>query len=58
MKLLVLKFLIVHIRCYKGLIAYHKSNGIIARKKHVDTKHGALLKRYVEEICGKGKQLS
>jgi len=44
-----LEVLVVHIRC-KGLIAYHKSNGIIAMKKHVDIEHGALLKRYVEEV--------
>jgi len=40
--------LVVHIRCREGLIVYHKSNGIIGMKKHVDIEHGALLKRYVE----------
>jgi hypothetical protein len=45
-----LEVLVVHIRCCKGFIAYHKSNGIIAMKKHVDIEHGALLKRYVKKI--------
>ncbi len=44
------KIIALHIKCCKGLIAYHKSNGIIATKIHVDMEHGVLLKKYVEEV--------
>jgi len=33
------KILAMHIRCKKGLIAYHKSNDITTMKKHVDFDH-------------------
>ncbi len=38
------------IRCHKRFITSHKSNDIIVMKKHADTKHGALLKMYVEKL--------
>jgi hypothetical protein len=37
-------------RCKKGLIAYHKSNEIIAMKKHVEEDHFAFMKRLVEDF--------
>jgi hypothetical protein len=30
------KMLAMHTKCRKGLIAYHKSNGITLMKKHVE----------------------
>ncbi len=33
----------------KGLIAYHKSNGITVMKIHIEVEHNNLLKRHVEE---------
>ncbi len=42
------EFLAMHTRCRKGLIAYHKSNGIIAMKKHVKFDHSTLLQKLLE----------
>lgn len=36
-------------KCRKGLIAYHKSNGITSMKKHVEGDHYAFMKRLVED---------
>jgi hypothetical protein len=32
------------IKCRKGLLSYHKFNGIMAMKKHVEFDHASLLK--------------
>lgn len=49
-KIVVLEILALHTRCWKWLLAYVKSNGIIAMKKHVELEHNALFKRYVEKV--------
>jgi hypothetical protein len=36
------KILAMHTKCRKGFITYHKSNGIITMKKHVEFDHFAL----------------
>lgn len=33
-------------RWWKGLIIYHKSNGIMAMKKHIEVEHNTLLKKH------------
>ncbi len=38
------KILALHISTQKGLIAYHKSNGITTMKKHIEVEHNKLLK--------------
>jgi hypothetical protein len=40
-----LEILAMRIRCRKGLIAYHKFNGIITMKKHVEYDHSTLLQK-------------
>jgi hypothetical protein len=44
-----LEVLAMHTRCRKGLIAYHKFNGIMVIKKHVEYDHVALLKIFLED---------
>jgi hypothetical protein len=44
------KILAMHTRCKKGLIAYHKFNGITTMKKHVDFDHFILLKQFLEDV--------
>ncbi len=41
--------LAMHARCRKGLIAYHKSNGITSIVKHVEFDHFDLLKKLLED---------
>jgi hypothetical protein len=43
------KILAMCIRCMKNLIAYHKFNGIITMKKHVESHHFSLLKKLLED---------
>jgi len=43
------EFLAMHTRCMKGLIAYHKCNGIITMKKHVEFDHFTLLQKLLED---------
>jgi hypothetical protein len=43
------KILAICTRCKKGLIAYHKSNGIIAMKKHVESDQFTLLQKLLED---------
>jgi hypothetical protein len=38
----------MHTRCRKGLIAYHKSNGIAAIAKHDEFDHFALPRKLLE----------
>ncbi len=38
--------LAMHTKCRKGLIAYHKSNGITMMNKHFKYDHFALLKMF------------
>jgi hypothetical protein len=45
------KILAMRIRCRKGLIAYHKFNGITTTKKHVDFDHFILLKKLLEDVA-------
>jgi hypothetical protein len=45
-----LEILALCIRCCKGLIAYHKVNGIIAVKEHVEFLHKTLLTKYLEHV--------
>jgi hypothetical protein len=40
------KILALHSRLRKGLIAYHKSNGIKSMKKHVELEHITLIKKF------------
>jgi hypothetical protein len=40
----LLEVLAMRIKCRKGLISYHKFNGITAMKKHVELDHASLLK--------------
>ncbi len=35
--------------CHKTFIAYHKSNGIITKKKHIEANDKALYKKYAKE---------
>ncbi len=49
-KIVVLEILALHTRCWKGLLAYVESDGIIAMKKHVELEHNGLFKRYVEKV--------
>jgi hypothetical protein len=44
------KILAMCTKCRKGLIAYHKFNGITTMKKHVDFDHFILLKKLLEEV--------
>jgi hypothetical protein len=44
-----LEILAMHTICRKGLIAYHKFNGIITMKKHVNSNHFILLKKLLED---------
>jgi hypothetical protein len=39
----------MHTKCRKGLTTYHKSNGIIAMKKHVEGEHFTLVKRLAKD---------
>lgn len=41
---------------HKGLIEYHKTNGITSMKKHVEVEHKVLFNIYVECVhsCVKG----
>jgi hypothetical protein len=39
----------MHIICRKGLIAYHKFNGITTMKKHVNSSHFILLKHLLKD---------
>jgi hypothetical protein len=41
-----LEILAMHIKLWKGFIVYHKSNGIIAMKKHVELEHNILIKMF------------
>ncbi len=44
--------LTLHVQCsvlQKGLIAYHKSNGITTMKKHIKSNHFGLLKQFLEQ---------
>jgi hypothetical protein len=43
-----LEILDLHTRCHEGLFAYHKTNGIIAMKEHVDVEHKSLFAKYME----------
>jgi hypothetical protein len=43
-----LEILALHTRRHKGLFAYHKTNGIIAMKEHVDVEHKTLFAKYME----------
>ncbi len=43
------KVLAMRIRCRKGWIVYHKSNGIMAMKNHVESNHAALMKIFVKD---------
>jgi hypothetical protein len=36
---------------HKSFIVYHKVNGILTMKNHVEQNHVVLFKRYVKEIC-------
>ncbi len=45
------KILAMCTRCKKGLIAYHKSNGITTMKKDVDFDHFILLKNLLKDIA-------
>jgi hypothetical protein len=42
------KMLAMHTKCRKCLIVYHKFNGIMTMKKHVEYDHFALLKMFFE----------
>jgi hypothetical protein len=44
------EILALQIISQERFIAYHKSNVIIAMKKHIEMEHSNLLKRYVEKI--------
>ncbi len=44
------KTLAMHTKCRKRLIAYHKINGIITMKKHVDVDHFAFMRKLVEYL--------
>jgi hypothetical protein len=44
--IIALEILSIHIKCRKGLIAYHKSNGITTVQIHVEFDHFALLDFY------------
>jgi hypothetical protein len=41
-----LEILALHTRLQKGLIAYHKSNGITTMEKHVELEHNTLIKKF------------
>jgi hypothetical protein len=41
----LLEILAMHAKCRKGLITYHKFNGITTMKKHIEFDHFALLKK-------------
>jgi hypothetical protein len=41
--------LAMHTKCRKGLNTYHKFNGIMTMKKHVEYDHFALLKMFLED---------
>jgi hypothetical protein len=43
------KMLAMNTKCRKGLIAYHKSNGIMMMNKHFKYDHFALLKMFLED---------
>jgi hypothetical protein len=43
------KVLAMHTRCKKGLIAYHKFNGITVMKKHVEHDHVTLLNFFLKD---------
>jgi len=45
----LLEILAICTRYKKGLIAYHKYNGIIAMKKHVESDHFTLLQKLLED---------
>jgi len=44
-----LEILAMCTRCRKGLIAYHKSNGITSMKRHVENDHYAFMKRLIKD---------
>ncbi len=44
-----LKILTMFTKCRKGIITYHKINGITTMKKHVDVDCYAFMKRLVED---------
>jgi hypothetical protein len=43
------EFFAIYTRCKKGFIAYHKFNGIIAMKIHVEFDHSTLLQKFLED---------
>jgi len=43
------EILALHTKLWKGLIAYHKSNGIITMKKHVELEHNTLIKKFCQK---------
>ncbi len=45
-----LEILVMHTRCRKGLITYHKTNGITTMEKHVDAYHFTLMRKLVEDL--------
>jgi hypothetical protein len=45
-----LKILALQSKCRKGFITYHKLNGIIVVKKHVDFDHFALLNKLLKDV--------
>jgi hypothetical protein len=45
------EILAVHTRCRKGLMAYHKFNGITMMKKHVEFNHFTLLKMFLKNVA-------
>ncbi len=48
-QLVGLKILTIRTRSQKGLIGYHKCNGISVMNIHIEVEHNNKLKRYVEE---------
>jgi hypothetical protein len=38
-------------RYHRSFIVYHKVNGILTMKKHVEQDHFVLFKKYVKEVC-------
>ncbi len=50
MSLLNLKILVMHTKCKKRLITYHKTNGITTMKKHAEVDHcNTLMKKLIED---------
>jgi hypothetical protein len=45
-----LEILALCTRCRKGLIAYNKSNGILAMTKHVEQDHASLFRWFREKL--------